>query len=68
MPWSRSHWIGVFEPRELGNERIEFFDLVMVAVKESQEAGLRFSGAFDTSEPEVLSRPFEISSITKQFL
>jgi hypothetical protein len=56
----RSHWIGIIETRELGDEGVEYFYFVMVAIKESQEAGLGSRGAFDTSESEVLSCTLDI--------
>ena len=42
--------------------------LVVITIKESEEARLRSRGAFDTAETQIIPCPLDISKVPKQFL
>lgn len=42
--------------------------LIMVAVKEGEEAGLSASSAFHPTEPKVIAGPLDVSKIPQKFL
>jgi hypothetical protein len=42
--------------------------LIVVAIKEREEAGLRSRGAFDAAKPQVIPCPLDVAEVPEQFL
>jgi hypothetical protein len=60
--------IGILEPTQLGDTFIQSLYFRVVPIKESQETGLSTRGSFSTTEPEVVSCPFDVPKVPKEFL
>lgn len=60
--------VGVRQTRQLGDPLIERFDLVMVPIKELQEAPLSPRGPLDSSEPDIVPRSLEVPQVPKKLL
>jgi hypothetical protein len=61
-------WISIGQPGQLGHSLVERFDLVVVPVKEGQEAPLSPRGPLDSSETDIVPRTFEVSQVPQEFL
>ena len=60
--------IGVLEPTQLRDAFIQSLYFCVIPIKESQEAGLSARCSFCTTESEVVSCPFEVPKVPKEFL
>ena len=58
----------VSEPTQLGDAFIQRLYFCMVPIKEGQETGLSARRSLRTPEADVVSRPFEIPKVPKEFL
>jgi len=60
--------VGVLESAQLGDALIQRLHLCVVAIKESQETRLSTRRSLCTAEPKVISCPFEVPKVPKEFL
>ena len=64
----RRDGVRILEAGELRDKLVELLDLVVVAVKEREEARLRTSGALDAAEADVVARTLEVAKVPEQLL
>ena len=60
--------IGVLEPTQLGDAFIQSLYFCVVPIKKGQETGLSTRCPFCAAESEVVSCPFEVPKVPKEFL
>ena len=64
----RCDGVGVLEPTQFGDALIQRFHLCVVPIKEGQETSLSTRRPLYTAETKVISCPFEVPKVPKEFL
>ena len=59
---------GRAETSLLSNKLVQLFNLVVITVEDLEEGGLSTSGTLDTTEAQVITRPFQVAQIHQQVL
>lgn len=60
--------VGVLEPTQFSDAFVQGLYFLVVAVEEGQEAGLSTRGSLCPPESQIVSCPFEVSKVPKEFL
>ena len=60
--------VGILEPTQFGDAFVQRLYFCVVAIKEGQETGLSTRRSLYAAEADVVSCPFEVTEVPKEFL